>query len=108
MIADRSLQAVARIPSAHLEVGEEDLEYDNGTFSANGKNSAKNTTATFPGPGRYTFHVTISDRGGLIATSSIAIQIKAPMALSGLRAPNLASDVAARNMRLSVPNTRIE
>jgi putative membrane-bound dehydrogenase-like protein len=45
------------------------------TFSVNGPNKSKNTTATFPGAGRYTFHVTIADNGGLTATSSIAVTV---------------------------------
>jgi hypothetical protein len=45
------------------------------TFSANGPNQAKNTTATFPGAGRYTCQVTIADAGGLTATSRIMITV---------------------------------
>ena len=45
------------------------------TFSANGPNRAKNTTATFPSAGRYTFQVTIADVGGLTATSSIVVTV---------------------------------
>ena len=41
------------------------------TFSANGSNAAKNTTATFSKAGSYTFQVTITDAGGLTATSSV-------------------------------------
>jgi len=44
------------------------------TFSVNGPNSAKNTTATFARAGRYRFQVTIADTGGLTATSSIAVE----------------------------------
>ena len=46
------------------------------TFSTNGPNKAKNTTATFPGAGRYSFQVTIADNGGLTASSSIAVTVK--------------------------------
>ena len=45
------------------------------TFSVNGPNRAKNTTATFPSAGRYTFQVTIADAGGLTATSSIVVTV---------------------------------
>jgi hypothetical protein len=45
------------------------------TFSANGPNRAKNTRATFPSAGRYTFQVTIADAGGLTATSSIVVTV---------------------------------
>ena len=36
----------------------------NPTFSANGSNAAKNTTATFSQAGTYNFQVTITDAGG--------------------------------------------
>jgi hypothetical protein len=45
------------------------------TFSANGPNKAKNTTATFPSAGRYTLRVAITDTGGLTATSSIVVTV---------------------------------
>jgi hypothetical protein len=45
-------------------------------FSVNGPNKAKNTTATFPGAGRYTLQVTIADTGGLTATSTVAVTVK--------------------------------
>jgi hypothetical protein len=45
------------------------------TFSANGSNAAKNTTATFSKAGVYTFQVTITDPGGLTATSSVNVTV---------------------------------
>ena len=48
------------------------------TFSVNGPNRAKNTTATFHSVGRYAFQVTIADAGGLTATSSIAVTVVRP------------------------------
>jgi len=48
------------------------------TFSANGPNRAKNTTATFRSAGRYTFQVTIGDAGGLTATSNVAVTVVRP------------------------------
>jgi hypothetical protein len=48
------------------------------TFSANGPNRAKNTTATFQSAGRYTFRVRIADAGGLTATNSIAVTVVQP------------------------------
>jgi hypothetical protein len=48
------------------------------TFSVNGPNKAKNTTATFPGPGRYALQVTIADTGGLTATSNIMVTVTRP------------------------------
>ena len=45
------------------------------TFSANGTNAAKNTTATFTKAGTYTFQVTLTDLGGLTATSSVSVTV---------------------------------
>ena len=45
------------------------------TFSVNGPNRAKNTSATFKNAGRYTFKVTIADAGGLTATSSMRVAV---------------------------------
>jgi hypothetical protein len=45
------------------------------TFSANGTNAAKNTTVTFDRAGGYTFRVTITDAGGLTATSSTGVTV---------------------------------
>lgn len=44
-------------------------------FSANGTNAAKNSTATFTKSGSYNFLVTISDAGGLNATSSVSVLV---------------------------------
>ena len=41
------------------------------TFGANGTNAASSTTATFSAPGLYQFLVTITDPGGLTATSNV-------------------------------------
>ena len=45
------------------------------TFSLNGSNAAKNTTATFSKAGDYAFQVTITDAGGLTATSSVNVTV---------------------------------
>ena len=45
------------------------------TFSANGTNGAKNTTAAFSMAGTYTFTVTIRDASGLTATSSVNVTV---------------------------------
>ena len=45
------------------------------TFSDNGDNAAKNITATFYAAGSYSFQVTISDDGGLSATSSVNVMV---------------------------------
>jgi hypothetical protein len=45
------------------------------SFSANGTNGAKNTTATFAKAGNYSFQVTVRDAGNLTVTSSIAVTV---------------------------------
>jgi hypothetical protein len=47
----------------------------NPTYSANGTNAAKNTTATFYRAGNYTFQVTITDAAGLTTTSSVTVTV---------------------------------
>lgn len=49
------------------------------TFSVNGSNAAKNTTATFGRTGAYTFQVTIRDAGGLTAMSSVSVTVNATL-----------------------------
>jgi hypothetical protein len=45
------------------------------TFSANGTNAAKSSTATFNKAGSYAFQVTITDAGGLSVTSSVTVTV---------------------------------
>jgi autotransporter-associated beta strand protein len=45
------------------------------TFSANGTNAAKTTTATFTKDGSYNFQVTITDAGSLTTTSSVTVTV---------------------------------
>jgi Malectin domain len=45
------------------------------TFSANGTNSAKNSTATFTKAGAYTVQVTVKDQGNLTVTSSVSVTV---------------------------------
>ncbi len=45
------------------------------TFSANGSNAAKNTTATFTRIGTYSFQVTITNSSGLSVTSSVTVSV---------------------------------
>ena len=45
------------------------------SFSQNGTNAAKATTATFTAAGAYTFTVTVSDAGGLSTTSSVSVTV---------------------------------
>jgi hypothetical protein len=45
------------------------------TFSINGTNAAKNSTATFYAAGSYTFQATITDTAGLSVTSSVSVTV---------------------------------
>src|SRR5204862_4073624 len=45
------------------------------TFSANGTNAAKSTTATFTKAGTYAFQVTVKDQGNLTATSAVSVTV---------------------------------
>ena len=47
------------------------------TFSANGTNAAKSTTATFTKIGTYVFQVTVADTLALTATSSVTVVVNA-------------------------------
>ena len=64
------------------------------TFSDNGDNTAKNTTATFSQAGNYTFQVTITDMGGLTATSSVDVAVSQTLTSIAVApaAPTLTSD----------------
>jgi hypothetical protein len=53
------------------------------SFSANGTNASKNTTATFTQAGTYNFQVTITDSGGLTTTSNVSVTVdQTPTSLS--------------------------
>jgi len=45
------------------------------TFSANGTNAAKHTTATFGAAGSYSLQATVRDAAGLSATSSVSVVV---------------------------------
>jgi hypothetical protein len=45
------------------------------SFSINGTNAAKNSTATFYAAGSYTFQATITDTAGLSVTSSVSVTV---------------------------------
>src|SRR4029077_12402533 len=46
------------------------------TFSANGTNAAKNSTATFTQAGTYTFQVTVTDQDGVTVTSQVTVAVQ--------------------------------
>ncbi|NLE37552.1 MAG: hypothetical protein GX621_05960, partial [Pirellulaceae bacterium] len=49
------------------------------TYSVNGTNGAKNTTATFYAAGDYGFRVTIADGDGMTATSDVLVTVNATL-----------------------------
>lgn len=57
------------------------------TYSINGTNAAKDTTATFFNAGDYTFTVTITNAGGLTTTSSADVTVRKPSPASLFRPP---------------------
>ena len=72
------------VSGADVDTGEGSLTYTWATtgtppaavnFSPNGTYLAKNSTATFSKYGNYTFQVTITDPGGLTATSSVSVAV---------------------------------
>ncbi len=62
------------------------------SFSANGTNAAKNTTATFTKPGNYSFLVTIADQGGLSTTSSVNVAVNLTSTSISVQSGPLAAD----------------
>ncbi len=61
------------------------------SFSANGTNAAKNTTANFSKAGNYGFLVTITDQGGLSTTSSVTVTVNQTLTTISLAGQPLAA-----------------
>ncbi len=70
------------------------------TFSANGTNAAKNTTATFTANGNYNFLVTITDQGGLSTTSSVTVTVNTfvPIVLDGTKDGRYGTPLAVQDV----------
>jgi hypothetical protein len=64
-------------------------------FSSNGVNAAKNTTATFTKAGAYSFLVTVTDAGGLTATSSVAVTVEQTLASIAISPGSASLNVSA-------------
>jgi hypothetical protein len=58
------------------------------TYSSNGLNSSKNSTATFAQAGAYTFTVTITDGSGQTVTSSVNVTVNQTMTTIGVLPAN--------------------
>jgi hypothetical protein len=63
------------------------------SFSGNGSNAAKNTTATFQASGSYLFQVVIKDAGGSTATSSVTVQVNQTSSTVGIAPPGAAVNI---------------
>src|SRR5262249_8334199 len=57
-------------------------------FSDNGTNSAKSTSATFSKAGSYDFLVTITDAGGLTATSNVSVDVSQTLTSIAINPPS--------------------
>lgn len=73
------------------------------SFSANGTNAAGTTTVTFNRAGQYTFQVTVRDRGGMTATSSVEVDVV--QVLSDLRVTNSRGSRLILNRAFAVTST---
>jgi len=70
------------------------------SFSINGTNDAKSTTATFKHAGSYTFTVTITDLSGLSTTSSVSVTVS--QTLTGVTvSPATANLTAGQTQQIS-------
>jgi uncharacterized repeat protein (TIGR02543 family) len=65
------------------------------TFSANGSNAAKNTTATFSKAGTYNFQVTIADQGGMSTTSATSVTVDQTLTSVVVAPTSVTVDVSA-------------
>ena len=70
------------------------------SFSANGTNAAKNTTATFTKAGSYSFQVTVRDQSALTATSSVTVTVNQTLT-SIVVAPSSASVATAATQQFT-------
>jgi hypothetical protein len=65
------------------------------TFSANGTNAAKNSTASFSKAGAYSFQVTIKDAGNLTVTSSVNVTVNQTLTSIALSPASASINVSA-------------
>ena len=70
------------------------------TFSANGTNAAKTSTATFTKAGSYAFQVTVKDQGNLTVTSSVTVTVN-PTLTSVVVSPASATVAAAATQQFT-------
>ncbi len=74
------------------------------TYSANGTNAAKNTTATFTKNGTYNFLVTITGPGNLSTTSSVTVTVNSinPITVDGNLDASYGSPLATQTVTTNV------
>ncbi|MFT3785478.1 MAG: glycosyl hydrolase [Tepidisphaeraceae bacterium] len=68
------------------------------TFSANGINAAKNTTATFTAGGTYDFVVTVTNALGASVTSTVSVDVTLPVPLASVTASSEAYGIATHTL----------
>ncbi len=76
------------------------------SYSPNGSNAAKTTTATFTANGTYNFLVTIKDSNGLTTTSSVTVSVSTfvPIVLDGTKDGRYGTPLAAQNLATNYGN----
>ena len=72
----------------------------NPSYSINGSNAAKNTTATFYHAGAYTFSVTITDTSGLSVASTVSVTVSQTLT-SAIITPALANLTSGQTQQLT-------
>ena len=79
------------------------------TFSPNGTNAAKNTTATFTANGNYNFLVTITDQGGLSTTSSVTVTVNTfvPITLDGTKDGRYGNPISVQDVATNYGNANL-
>ena len=78
------------------------------SYTDNGTNTAKNTTATFTANGNYNFLVTIRDSGGLTTTSSITVTVNTivPVTVDGNLDGRYGSPIATQTQATNYGNSQ--
>ena len=74
-------------------------------FSTNGSNAAKNTTATFSKAGNYSFQVTITDRSGLTATSTVNVTVNQTLTAISVSPPSASLNAGGTQQYTAVART---
>ncbi|MDP1918088.1 MAG: choice-of-anchor V domain-containing protein [Myxococcales bacterium] len=74
------------------------------SFSVNGTNAAKNTSATFTRAGDYVFSVTVRDAAGLLAVSTVNVTV-APQVVTVAVSPSMVGLATGRTQQFTAAGT---